>query len=124
MKRRTTWTAWGLALSLNVIGGAHASESRKTGFAGVLDAGRTSSAAEFVAILRGGDNADHDFSSVLNDTALEDLASFINEGLIDDRAHLNYSSKKLVGASLSEGRDLYDGTCAACHRRQRSDTPL
>ncbi|MEE8353812.1 MAG: cytochrome c, partial [Dehalococcoidales bacterium] len=95
--------------------GAYASGSHKTGFAGVLDAGDSNSAAELVAILKGGDNADHDFSSVLSDAALEDLANFINEGLIDDKPHINYSTKKVVGANLSNGQSLYDGTCAACH---------
>ncbi|MEE8373609.1 MAG: c-type cytochrome, partial [Dehalococcoidia bacterium] len=97
------------------VGGAYASGSHRTGFPGVMDSGNDRSAAELVKILKGGDNADHDFSSVMSDTALEDLANFLNEGLIDEKPLINYATKGVIGANLTNGKSLYDGTCAACH---------
>ena len=97
------------------VDGAYSGGSHKTGFAGVLDAGDSNTAAELVAILKGGDNADHDFSGVMNDAALKDLANFINEGLIDNKPLIDYDAKEPIGADLASGESLYTATCAACH---------
>ena len=95
--------------------GAYAGGSHYTGFAGVLSAGDSNSAAELVAILKGGNNADHDFSSVLSDADLEDLANFINEGLVDNEPLIDYDLKEPIGADLANGETLYTATCVACH---------
>ena len=97
------------------VDGAYSSGSHKTGFAGVLNAGDSNSAAELVAILKGGDNADHDFSSVLSDADLEDLANFINEGLISHAPLIDYDLKEPIGADLANGETLFTATCSVCH---------
>jgi thiosulfate dehydrogenase len=97
------------------IDGAYASGSHKTGFAGVYDAGMTAKAADILEIMKGGDSAGHDFSTVMGDEALQDVANFLTEGLIDDAKYINYSTKGVIGADLTNGKKLYDGACAACH---------
>jgi hypothetical protein len=39
---------------------------------------------EVVAILKGGDNSDHDFSTVMGDEDLESLGEFIADGGVID----------------------------------------
>ncbi|MBI4631882.1 MAG: hypothetical protein HY740_09265, partial [Chloroflexi bacterium] len=56
--------------------GAYGSGSHKTGFIGIF-AARSKSATEIVAILKGSTKPDHDFSKVLDNQSLIDLALFI-----------------------------------------------
>ena len=97
--------------------GAYASGSHNTGFPGVYDAGGSNSAAELVAILKGGSKLGHDFSTVMSDSALEDLANFLTVGLIEERALINYATKKVIAGfrDQANGKSLYGSTCAACH---------
>jgi hypothetical protein len=53
---------------------------------------------ELVAAFKGATNADHDFLSVMDDTAIDDLATFLKQGLIDDRQPIDYGSKAVNGA--------------------------
>jgi hypothetical protein len=65
--------------------GAYGSGSHATGFPGVMGmAGKDPN--EVLAILKGSTSPDHDFSAVMDDQALIDLALFLNQGLIDDAA--------------------------------------
>ncbi len=95
--------------------GAYATGSHYTGFAGVLDAGGHHSASELIAILKGGNNADHDFSTVLSDGNLEDLANFLNEGLTDETNYVNYDTRKVIAADPAIGRSLFVESCSTCH---------
>ncbi|MFQ6016410.1 MAG: c-type cytochrome [Anaerolineae bacterium] len=95
--------------------GAYGSGSHYTGFVGVWDAAQTKSAEELAAILKGSTNADHDFSSVLDDTSITDLANFLKEGLVDNAQYIDYSTKKPIGGDASHGEELFSGLCAACH---------
>ncbi|MEE8413265.1 MAG: hypothetical protein V3R96_01820, partial [Dehalococcoidales bacterium] len=66
------------------IDGAYSSGSHKTGFPGVYDAAMAEDKAHLIEILNGHDNDQHDLSAVLSDQAIENLADFLSEGLIDD----------------------------------------
>ena len=94
--------------------GAYSSGSHKTGFIGVLDAS-SMSVAEVLAILSGGENVDHDFSTVLGDEDLAALADFIAEGgVVDVSGYIN-SDKTVSGADLDNGQALFGAICALCH---------
>jgi len=94
--------------------GAYGSGSHFTGFVGVYDA-RSKSVDELVAALKGATNPDHDFSSVMSDQDLTDLATFISEGLIDESQYIDYESKTPINADADHGKELFGSLCAACH---------
>lgn len=95
--------------------GAYGSGSHFTGFVGVYDAAQSKSVDELAAALKGVTNSDHDFSSVLDDAAINDLATFLKEGVVDVRQHVDYDTKAAKGADQSHGEQLFGSTCAACH---------
>jgi len=95
------------------VDGAYGSGSHMTGFAGVYDS-RTKSVDELVAALKGGTNADHDFSAVMDDTALNNLAAFI-QGVQDDSLYIDYDAKTALNGNAGKGAVLYEDTCAKCH---------
>lgn len=94
--------------------GAYGSGSHFTGFPGVLAAqGKT--AEELASALQGSVNADHDFSSVLDEASINDLVNFLKEATVDLRAYVNYDTKAATNADSTTGSSLFAGTCAACH---------
>lgn len=93
--------------------GAYASGSHATGFAGVYDA-QSKSVEDLVSALKGGTNADHDFSAYLDYAALTDLATFIKTGFVDDSQYIDYATKAGTG-DATNGKAKFDGLCAACH---------
>jgi cytochrome c553 len=93
--------------------GAYGSGSHFTGFAGTFQA-RTKSVDDLVAALKGGTNPDHDFSTVLDDTALSNLALFI-QGVGDYRQQIDYGTKTPLGGDAVNGQILYADNCAGCH---------
>ncbi len=95
--------------------GAYGSGSHFTGFPGVYDAAQRKSAAELAGALKGATNPNHDFSSVLDEQAINDLAIFLKKGLIDPREYLDYEAKTPKSADRNHGEQLYNGLCAACH---------
>lgn len=95
--------------------GAYGKGSHATGFVGVSKAGTSKTRDELVAILKGSTNPQHDFSKVLGDAAVGNLADFLKEGLADYTKNIDYSNKKPIGANISHGKELFTGTCAACH---------
>ena len=95
--------------------GAYGSGSHKTGFVGVFDAASKKSVAELVAILKGSSNPNHDFSKLMDADSVNNLASFLKEGLVDDAQFIDYATKKPKNANVARGKDLFGGTCAACH---------
>jgi len=94
--------------------GAYSSGSHYTGFTGLLEASSLS-VTQVVNILKGGDNADHDFSTVMGDEDLAALADFVTEGgVVDVSGYIN-SDKTISGADIDNGNTLYDASCAMCH---------
>ncbi len=91
--------------------------SHYTGIKGVIGvAGQP--VEEIVKWLDGTNNADHDFSTVMSATDLEDLAAFLSAGLADDALVIDYASKAFVGdeeEAMEEGEELFEAVCAACH---------
>jgi mono/diheme cytochrome c family protein len=67
---------------------------------------------EIVAALTGTPNADHDFSAVLDDQALLDLATFMSETVIDTTLLIN-EDKSSTG-DAERGSALYT-MCVGCH---------
>ncbi|MFQ5592690.1 MAG: c-type cytochrome [Anaerolineae bacterium] len=97
------------------VDGAYGSGSHMTGFAGVYSAAQSKSVDDLAAALKGATNADHDFSSVMDDAAIADLATFLKEGLTDYREVIDYATKTAKSADTDHGKQLYDSTCVACH---------
>ncbi|MFC2030954.1 c-type cytochrome [Chloroflexota bacterium] len=94
--------------------GAYGSGSHFTGFPSVLAAqGKT--AEELAAALQGATNADHDFSSVLDEASIADLAAFLKEGPTDLRAYVDYDTKTAINADLAQGESNFASVCAGCH---------
>ena len=94
--------------------GAYGSGSHFTGFPGVLAAqGKT--AEELAAALQGATNADHDFSSVLDEASINDLVVFLKEGPTDLRAYVDYDTKTAKNADLAQGDSHFSNVCASCH---------
>ncbi len=92
--------------------GAYGSGSHFTGFPGVM-AASSKSVDEVIAALSGGTNPDHDFSTVMDEHDLADLAAFITTSLIDDSELLN--ADKNSNGDASNGETLYGGVCVLCH---------
>src|SRR3990172_4673871 len=93
--------------------GAYGTGSHKTGFVGVSIAASKKSVAELVGILKGSSNPGHDFSQMLDAASINNLASFLKEGLVDLSQYIDFASKKPKRADASHGKLLYDASCSA-----------
>lgn len=92
--------------------GAYGSGSHATGFPGVMSmAGMEPQ--EALDALRGSTNPDHDFSQVMDDQALADLAFFLTQGLMDTSSIVG-ADKSLVTGEATAGAANY-APCVACH---------
>ncbi|MEK6977180.1 MAG: c-type cytochrome [Candidatus Hydrothermarchaeota archaeon] len=99
-------------------GGAYSKGSHYTGFPGVYGAGTTKSQEQLIDILKGGTDARHDFSKVLDEDSLTNLAAFLSLSLINEAAYIDYATKKPIGVDAAEaahGAQLYSAVCTACH---------
>jgi thiosulfate dehydrogenase len=95
--------------------GAYSSGSHYTGFPGVINAASRST-GQVVDILKGALNPSHDFSSVMNDDAINSLATFITGGGVTDvGVYIDSETKATIGGDTSNGDTLYDATCSICH---------
>jgi thiosulfate dehydrogenase len=92
--------------------GMYGSGSHATGFPGVLGMAG-SDPNEVLATLRGSTNPDHDFSTVMEEQALIDLALFMSQNLMDPSEIVN-ADKSLVSGSAAEGATEF-ALCATCH---------
>jgi thiosulfate dehydrogenase len=92
--------------------GAYGSGSHFTGFTGILGAA-SSPADELLAWLSGETNPDHDFSAVMDEVARDALVTFMQQEMEDVSAFIN--ADKSVNGDAASGRDMFNGTCAACH---------
>ena len=98
------------------VDGAYGSGSHATGFPGVFQVSGQPP-VDILGSLTGGTNPDHDFSSVMDEQALTDLALFLARAQIDTAELIN-ADKTPAGGSIDAGKALYEGTCAACHGPQ------
>ncbi|GAB4505585.1 MAG: hypothetical protein Fur0043_25810 [Anaerolineales bacterium] len=95
--------------------GAYASGSHATGFPGLLEAASKMNAEEIVARLKGSQEGQHDFSPYIPDSAMQKIAVFLKEGLIDDSEYINPLSLKVIDGNTTHGKELYTATCVTCH---------
>jgi thiosulfate dehydrogenase len=94
--------------------GAYADgSSHFTGFTGVIQ-WSGGSANDILATLQGSTSADHDFSEVMDEQALVDMALFISEEILDTSSLVD-ADKSAVGGDLAIGVSLFGDTCAECH---------
>jgi len=93
--------------------GAYGKGSHATGFVGVIQVVGTDP-AEILSALKGSTNPDHDFSTVMDDQALTDMALFLSEAVLDSASFID-ADKKAVGGNLENGKVIYDQNCASCH---------
>lgn len=96
-------------------GGAYSKGSPYTGFPGVYDVGITKSKTQLLEALKGATDYRHDFSKVIPEDSLKDLANFLSEGLINETPYIDYATKEPIGANPVRGKELFDGACAVCH---------
>ena len=93
--------------------GAYGSGSHVTGFIGVLQV-NGKNPSEILDMLKGSTNPDHDFSSVMDEQALIDLALFLNQGLIDDATIVNNDKSPQASGNAEAGKTIF-ALCATCH---------
>jgi mono/diheme cytochrome c family protein/predicted small lipoprotein YifL/ribosomal protein L37AE/L43A len=92
--------------------GAYGSGSHFTGFTGILDlAGDDPN--EILAMLMGSTNPDHDFSTVMDEQALTDLALFVREEMADAALFVN-DDKVPISSDVALGEELFE-ECSDCH---------
>ena len=96
--------------------GAYGSGSHYTGFLSI-HAARDKHPFEILTILEGGTNPDHDFSAVMDEQALTDLALFVAQAQID-AAELVSADKTPTGGNPDKGKVVFEDTCVACHGPQ------
>jgi thiosulfate dehydrogenase len=92
--------------------GAYSSGSHFTGFPGVIDMAGMEP-GEVLAKLQGSTNPDHDFSTVMDEQSLIDLAVFLSGALMDDSGLVN-ADKSLTSGDEAAGVAHY-AVCSACH---------
>ncbi|MHB8890392.1 MAG: c-type cytochrome [Acidobacteriaceae bacterium] len=96
--------------------GAYGSGSHKTGFVGVAEASKSKTMDQIAAILKGQVNPNHNFAPSLDDAAINALAAFVKDGVVQDLTqYVDYATKKPKGADGSRGAQLYRDSCTACH---------
>jgi cytochrome c553 len=93
--------------------GNYGQGSHLTGFMGVWEA-RAKTLPEIEGILKGSSQKDHDFSQVLAQKDIEDLALFLKYGLVDMNQILDLKTGKATGGNLNSGKAIFN-VCAGCH---------
>jgi len=94
--------------------GAYRAGNNYTGFPGLM-AVRARSSEEVIAQLSGKRDPQHDFSPYLSPTDQQALTAFLQTGLINDNDYIDPVSLKVLNADSSNGKTLYEQTCASCH---------
>ncbi len=95
--------------------GRYGSGSHATGFAGVV-AAKDKSTDDLAAALTGQVNPDHNFSAFLDESQINMLVAFVQQGLTDTSAYIN--ADKTVNGDPAKGKGVYDGICERCHGEQ------
>jgi thiosulfate dehydrogenase len=95
--------------------GAYGDGSHFTGFVGVIQmAGGDPN--EALSALKGATNADHDFSAVMAEQDLIDIALFITQDVIDNDTIINADNSSK--GDMASGETLYGEVCTLCHGPQ------
>jgi thiosulfate dehydrogenase len=94
------------------VDGAYGSGSHMTGFVGVIQMAG-SDPNEALAAMNGGTNSDHDFSAVMGEQDLIDIALFVAEAAIDQDELIN--DDKSSKGDVAAGETLYGDVCTKCH---------
>ena len=97
------------------VDGAYGSGSHQTGFAGIFGS-RSKPASEILAAMKGSTNPDHDFSKVMDEQALIDLALFVTQGQIDAAEQIN--ADKTSKGDAAQGKTKFEEVCLFCHGPQ------
>jgi thiosulfate dehydrogenase len=97
------------------VEGAYGAGTHYTGFPNIRKAVAGSSTDEIIGHLSGEKDPAHDFSDYIPLAAMEQLAVFLQEGLIDDSLYIDSTSLKVIGGDLNQGQQLYEAACAECH---------
>jgi cytochrome c553 len=97
------------------VDGEYASGSHETGFPGLIPAVNNMTEADILAQLKGEKDPEHDFSKYIDDAALQKVALFLKEGLIDDSEYINSVSLKVLSGDMTHGKQLFEQVCARCH---------
>jgi len=93
--------------------GVYSKGSHATGFVGVSQVAGTD-ANEILAALKGGTNPDHDFSAVMDDQSLTDLALFLSGYQFDSPAFIG-ADKKATSGDPANGKIIFEENCIDCH---------
>jgi mono/diheme cytochrome c family protein len=94
--------------------GAYRYGSNYTGFPGIYSM-RDQEPGAIIAVLKGANNPEHDFSAYLDDASLNELALFINQALIDDNEFIDPQTLEVKSGDTAHGKELYNQSCASCH---------
>lgn len=94
--------------------GAYRAGGSYTGFPGVYQAAKKSP-EEIVAALKGKTDPEHDFSKYLDDASLNDLAKFIQTGVVDDNQFIDPIALTVIDGDKDHGKQLYEAQCVKCH---------
>lgn len=95
------------------LDGAYGSGSHLTSFKGVLDS-ISMTEAELMAWMDGSENSEHDFSGYFQEEELTLMVNFLKYGLFDTATFIN-ADKTINGGDSTNGKELYNSLCAACH---------
>ena len=95
--------------------GAYGKGSHFTGFSGVYSASQDKTISELEADLKGSTNKDHDFSGLLSNADISDLALFMKKGIIDMTAFINKNAMPARGNTRT-GNNIFNNNCThMCH---------
>lgn len=94
--------------------GAFRSGAYATGFPGILSAASLET-AEFVEVLSGEKDPQHNFSTFLTEQEINQLIIFLQNGLIDDNQYIDPISRKVLTGDLNNGQVKYEESCLSCH---------
>lgn len=95
--------------------GAYGSGSHYTGFPSVFVLADRLSEQEIIDHLNGKIDPLHDFSGLMDETSLRQIAVFLKEGLLDDSQFIDPVSLKAIGGNTVNGEKRFEMVCATCH---------
>jgi thiosulfate dehydrogenase len=95
--------------------GAYGKGPHFTGFSGVYPASQKMSITELEAALKGSTNKDHDFSGMLSNADIADLALFMKKGIIDMTGLINTDGIPVSGNPRTGSRIFMNSCTHMCH---------
>lgn len=95
--------------------GAYSKGSHYTGFAGVYSASQNKSIKELESALKGSTNKDHDFSWILSNADIADLALFMKKGIIDMTLLINKNAMPARGNPRAGSNFFLNNCTHMCH---------